>query len=258
VTDRLFPSALREVRTDLTKRPAIVGMLALGVILGISGPFGTIDAMSAGSRTLYWITVVVLTYGIGSFISTVIHALLGRQPVFLAMVLSTCVLGLSLTAVLTAINLVAFGMWYETWAEFLVQLGQVTLISAVVETCTYLLRSDTKATAPETTPLLNRLALDKRGALIALGAEDHYVRVTTSKGEELVLMRLSDAVQEVGSTEGLQIHRSHWIALDQIKNVTRKGDRGQVTLSDQTTRPISRGYMSAVRAAGLLPQGRGN
>jgi hypothetical protein len=38
VTDRLFPTALRELQADLSKRPVIVGVLALGLLLGISGP----------------------------------------------------------------------------------------------------------------------------------------------------------------------------------------------------------------------------
>jgi hypothetical protein len=38
VTDRLFPTALREVQADLSKRPVIAGVLALGLILVISAP----------------------------------------------------------------------------------------------------------------------------------------------------------------------------------------------------------------------------
>ncbi len=98
-------------------------------------------------------------------------------------------------------------------------------------------------------------APQKRGALIALSAEDHYVRVTTTAGTELVLMRLADAMAEISQTQGLQVHRSHWVALDQVVKVIRIGGRGELTLSDGSTRPISRGFMPAVRAAGLLPKG---
>lgn len=254
VTDRLVPSALREVRTDLTKRPVLIGMLALGLILGISGPFNTINLIPALPRTLYWITVVFVTFAIGSLIDTILRRLLTGRPTALVTILSACGIGLAVTATLALLNLLAFGFWYGSWMDFVTQLGVVTMISAVVVVCSVLLSS-----APTDTPaaLLNRLPLDKRGALVSLSAEDHYVRVTTTKGEEMVLIRLSDAVAEVGSTEGLQIHRSHWIALDQIEKITRKGDRGEVTLSNQTTRPISRSYMPTVREAGLLPKGRG-
>lgn len=144
-----------------------------------------------------------------------------------------------------------------TFVQLLELFGVVTLIAGVVEIGSFMLRTGpgTGATAPPT--VLARLPLEKRGALIALSAEDHYVRVTTTAGTELVLMRLSDAMAEVGQTQGLQVHRSHWVAQDQVIKVTRIGDRGELTLSDGSTCPISRGFMPAVRAAGLLPKGRG-
>lgn len=254
--NRFFLSALREVRSDLTRRPAIVGMLALGLILGISGPFNTINLMPALPRILYWVVVVVLTFAGGSLVSGIVHRLLAQRSVALMLLLSTCAIGLAVMAVLSIINLLAFGMWYESWTDFAIWLGVVTLISGVVEGGIFAVNTGREEGQDKPAPLLARLPLEKRGALIALSAEDHYVRVTTTRGEDLVLMRLSDAVQEVGSAQGLQIHRSHWIALDQIEKVTRSGDRGEVTLSDASMRPISRSYMPAVRAAGLLPKGR--
>ena len=74
------------------------------------------------------------------------------------------------------------------------------------------------------------LPMERRGALIAISAEDHYVRITTIRESDFVLMRLSDAVEEVGATQGLQIHRSYWIATDQIAEISRIADLGQVTL----------------------------
>lgn len=228
-------------------------MLALGVILGISGPFDTLRVLPALPRIAYWVTVVVLTFAMGSLISTLLHAALPRRSRWLVLGVSTAAIGVAVTAALGLLNLAAFGIWYETWAALLRQLGIVTLISGVIQTGFFLLRPEV---TPDAVPLLSRLPLDKRGALVALSAEDHYVRVTTTAGTDLVLMRLSDAMKEVGKTPGLQIHRSHWVALDQITQVLRRGDRGEVTLSDGRARPISRGHLPVVRAAGLLPQGR--
>lgn len=256
VTDRLSPSALRKWRDDLTKRPVVIGMLAMGMLLGISGPFDTLRLLPALPRILYWITVVVLTFATGSLVNTIVHAALRKRSSWLRLVMSTCAIGIAVTAVLSLLNLIVFGIWYATWAELLRQLGIVTLISGVIETCGFALRSETVPETATPAALLERLPLDKRGKLVALSGEDHYVRVTTTKGSELVLMRLSDAVKEAGDMPGLQIHRSHWVALDQIEQVNRTGDRGEVILSDGITRPISRGYMPAVRKAGLLPRTR--
>ena len=48
--------------------------------------------------------------------------------------------------------------------------------------------------------------------LYAIESEDHYLRVHTSAGQELILMRLADAVRELAGVEGLQTHRSWWVA----------------------------------------------
>ena len=254
--DRLFPSAVRELRSELTSRPAIVGMIAVGVILGISGPFDTLRVLPAVPRVLYWIIVVFVTYSVGTVVSTIVHQALKHRANWFQTVIAICANGTVLTAVLTLLNLLAFGIWPNTFGELLERLWVVTLISGVIEVGGHLLRNSQSSEAKKAVPLLDRLPVHKRGPLIALNAEDHYVRVTTTKGEELVLMRLSDAVKEVGDTSGLQIHRSHWVATDQIKEVNRSGDRGEMLLSDGGTRPISRGYMGAVREAGLLPRGR--
>jgi DNA-binding LytR/AlgR family response regulator len=59
----------------------------------------------------------------------------------------------------------------------------------------------------------------KREPLVTLSAEDHYVRLTTTNGTKLLLIRLSDAIKEIGDMRGMQIHRSHWIVMDQIQKV---------------------------------------
>ncbi|MCW1932118.1 LytTR family DNA-binding domain-containing protein [Pararhodobacter zhoushanensis] len=97
-----------------------------------------------------------------------------------------------------------------------------------------------------------RLPLDKRGALISLSVQDHYVEVVTLRGRELLLMRLSDAIAETGGDVGLQVHRSHWVALDQVRAARREGARGVLTLSDGREIPVSRTYAAAAKAAGLF------
>jgi len=245
--------ALRELRADFSKRPVLVGLIALGLILGISGPFNTFELLPAIPRLVYWVAIVVLTFAVGGVVSTIVHMTLDHRLNWLSYVVSTVAIGVTVTFVLSFINLATFGIWFENWVGFFNQLGVVTLISGVVEFSHLALRNNdtTKSMAPA--PLLNRLPLEKRGEIVALSAEDHYVRITTTKGTELVLMRLSDAINEIGDVSGLQVHRSHWIAVNQVKEVKRIGDRAEALVSDGTTHPISRGYMKAAREAGLFP-----
>ena len=100
--------------------------------------------------------------------------------------------------------------------------------------------------------LLTRLPLAKRGPLLSLSVQDHYVEVVTTRGRELLLMRLSDAIAETEGCAGLQVHRSHWVALDQVQAAHRDGARAVLTLSDGREIPVSRTYVPAAKEAGLL------
>ena len=151
--------------------------------------------------------------------------------------------------------MIVFGIWPSTWVKLLNQFIIVTLIFAVVEIGSFALCTGSKTQSENAVALMQRLPWEKRGPLVSLSAEDHDMRVTTAYGTKLLLIRLSDAIKEVGDTRGIQIHRSHWVALDQIQKVERSGDCGKVTMKDESSCPISRKYMPDVRAAGMLPNG---
>lgn len=253
---QIFPSALREVRDELTNRTALIALLGAGLVLGLSGPFGTIDLLKAVPRIAYWVFVAFTTYAIGSFLSSVCRRCMPRTPFWLKMVLSAFVIGTGAMAFLIVVNSAIFEFDPQNPIEIMPQWPLVILIAGIVNTGINLAQASRPQEAASPPPLLSRITLAKRGALIALSAEDHYVKVTTTNGSDMTLIRLSDAIKEVGDTAGLQIHRSHWVALDQVVDFTRTQDRGTLTLSNGETRPVSRSYMAAVRDAGLLPKAR--
>jgi len=100
---------------------------------------------------------------------------------------------------------------------------------------------------------LERLPFRLRDAeLYAVEAEDHYLRVRTSKGSELILLRLSDAIAELDVVEGVQTHRSWWVAKAGVAD-TRRGDgRATLILKDGAEAPVSRTYAKTLREAGWL------
>lgn len=102
--------------------------------------------------------------------------------------------------------------------------------------------------------LLDRVAFEKRGALVSLSMEDHYVRVRTTQGDDLVLMRLSDAIKETAPVQGLQTHRSHWVALDFLTACTRSGAGAVLTMHHGPDIPVSRSQIDQAKAKGLLKQ----
>jgi hypothetical protein len=106
------------------------------------------------------------------------------------------------------------------------------------------------ATPPK---FLERLPLKLRGGEVwAVEAEDHYLRLHTSKGQDLILMRLSDAIAELEGIEGMQVHRSWWVARDAITDAKRGDGRATLTLEDGSEVPVSRTYASQLREKGWI------
>lgn len=98
---------------------------------------------------------------------------------------------------------------------------------------------------------LSRLPPRLAGAdLYAVEAEDHYLRLHTSQGQDLILMRLGDAIEELEGLEGAQTHRSWWVAKAAVAGAERLDGRAVLTLKDGAEVPVSRGFAKALRSAG--------
>jgi len=92
----------------------------------------------------------------------------------------------------------------------------------------------------------------RQADILALSAEDHYLRVHTSAGETLILMRLYDAIAELDGIEGSQIHRSWWVARDAVRDVVRRDGKVDLVLAGGLRAPVSRRYQKALKADGWL------
>ena len=92
--------------------------------------------------------------------------------------------------------------------------------------------------------------------VLALGAEEHYVRVLTSDRSELVYGRFRDVVAEMPEAAGLQVHRSWWVAEDAVVAARRGARRYELELLNGTTVPVSDRFTQRVRERGLLTRPR--
>lgn len=88
--------------------------------------------------------------------------------------------------------------------------------------------------------------------LLALEAEDHYLRVHTDAGSALILMRLSDAIAETGCVEGARCHRSWWAARWAVESASRRGTAAALRLNGGLDVPVSRSHLPGLRAAGWM------
>ena len=107
--------------------------------------------------------------------------------------------------------------------------------------------------APAAPKFMARLPFRLREAeLYAVEAEDHYLRVRTSLGSDLILMRLSDALDELEGLGGARTHRSWWVARAGIADIKRAEGRAVLVLKDGAQAPVSRTHARALRQAGWL------
>lgn len=110
------------------------------------------------------------------------------------------------------------------------------------------------ATGPAPAPparFLERLPANLKGAeLWAVQAEDHYVRVHTSRGSALILLRLADAAAELDGIDGARVHRSWWVARSAVAGTARRGAQTVLQLQGGAEAPVSRSQFSELRRAG--------
>jgi hypothetical protein len=110
------------------------------------------------------------------------------------------------------------------------------------------------ASTPQSAPpkLIARLPPRLGDEVLALQAEDHYVRVHTRRGSDLLLMRLSDAIDELEGLEGDRVHRSWWVARPAVEAVSARGRRLTLTLANALEVPVTREAAAKLRRDGWL------
>lgn len=90
-----------------------------------------------------------------------------------------------------------------------------------------------------------------RGSIISVSAQDHYVLITTKKGTHLHRMGLAEALGKLPENDGIQVHRSHWVAISAMRKLDKKGNRHFVSLQNGDAIPVSAGKLDKISA--LLP-----
>lgn len=234
----------------------LIALAGVSVLLALSGPFDTLGALPPLPRLAYWGTIVWLTYGCGTALYLAFPGLDRRPPRPGLFVLVSLLMGMAATVILLIVNYLFLGVGLASLLGLVELFGFAWLVSAILTALSALSgrgRSAQVAQTAKTPRLLARLPVEKRGALVSLSVEDHYVQVTTTKGREMLLMRLRDAIAESEPTPGLRVHRSHWVALSHVDRVVRRGDGARITTSRGEELPVSRSSMSELRASGLLP-----
>lgn len=230
---------------------------AAGVFLTLTGAMDT-SQIPLWLRFAYWVPLMIG----GAFLGHAASLMIGR---FIRAEMNPWVFGTMLAVALTVpVTLV---VWFYTglalgnelsMRTLLAMVGPVFVISAAMTALMLLVNWPGRVThapapgaATGSVRFLERFPPKLRGAtLYAVSAEDHYLRLHTSKGSDLILMRLADAISELEGLEGAQTHRSWWVAKDAVEGTRREGDRLVLELKGGAEAPVSRPNIKPLREAG--------
>jgi len=83
--------------------------------------------------------------------------------------------------------------------------------------------------------------------ILAVKAEQHYIRVYTPTQEFMVLYRFSDALRDLDPEPGLQVHRSYWIRKTAVDTIRPSAKKFTVRLKTGASIPVSTPYHGVVR-----------
>lgn len=260
--------------------------LLVGVILGWNrvnvGPY-----LSRGASTLYWTGLAFAVWIAGTIGTLLLHAVVGRRrwPLWLLAFAGAIVglilfywpiaryrhfgLGLLPPGVggqppplpwptldylprLIANTLPGLVYWTaSTWAVsrmFAPQAARPDGEPAVVPVTAGAAASTAIATTTVAEAALRaRLPVHLDGEILALKAEDHYVRVYTARGDTLVHYRFRDAVRDLACVDGLQVHRSFWVRRSAITRRYSEGHSQFLRLRNDLRVPVSRSYLHSLR-----------
>lgn len=226
----------------------------IGVVMAVLGPFGSSEN-SLIERLVYWQICMVGGGVIGIALDHPIRIVL---PAFWPRLLSVSVAMTPFVTILVALTNHWLGGMRLTWDNLFQPWFQVFVVCFAAMLFRQLVWGRAPAVAPAEPSAADpveafrqRLSARRRAAeLLAVEAEDHYLRVHTDAGQELITARFGDALSELATTPGFRTHRSWWVAASAIEDVKWLRGRGEARLTNGMLVPISRGQAAPLKAAG--------
>lgn len=225
-------------------------------VMAVLAPLGT-GQIGIGLRLVYWLLLMESGAILGMVVTRSMErwGRLRDRP-WLEGALVTLLIAVPLTVVVALARTAFFGIGLPGLYASSIMFGLVLMITSILVAISYALeKKEPLPAGPDpAAAFAARLPLPLRGAaVLALEAEDHYLRVHLAGGQSaLILMRLTDAIAELAAVPGQRTHRSWWVARDAVAAVAKADGRAVLTLAGGTEVPVSRTYYPALRDAGWL------
>lgn len=83
--------------------------------------------------------------------------------------------------------------------------------------------------------------------VLRVRADDHYLEIFTARGRRFLRGRMKDALRILANAEGVQPHRSWWVAHAEIAGLQRQGRDYVLTTRDGGEIPVARSRLEEIR-----------
>ena len=239
---------VNELKTDFRSRVPAVIWLVVTLALAVTGPFGSYGEMSLTARLAFWAPIMAVGIAVATVLRAYVFGTLGLKANLFGSLLAAALICLVLCPPLFALTHLFFEpaqAGIPGFGELVLLVGSVSLGVCAVHHSVQVPQELTlvEESAPvelTLSRLMRRLDPALQGDLWSISVRDHYVEVATSAGSASLLMRLSDAIHEAEPVEGVQVHRSHWVAWEAVCEVDRNEGKMHLILRNGQKIPVSR------------------
>lgn len=238
----------------------IAVILSIGIVLGYLGPLGSYESPLL-IRLLYWVVAVAVGYIVYNSVYHFCYFYAEKKniPYLITFFVGAIVSAFFLTFIVAAYTNYFWDIPNGYWQRYVIHYPQVFIIGIAIGTIDIFMRRNIgKKRSSKNNDhragddFLNRLPTEIGKELICFVMEDHYLRIYTSDGEHLLLHRMKDALQELTDYNGIQVHRSWWIAIDKVKKVKKERRKATITMTNGVEVPVSQKYLPLIKEVGLI------
>ncbi|MCT7942122.1 LytTR family DNA-binding domain-containing protein [Shewanella holmiensis] len=279
MTNREIPSNNQQLKSEPTKNKLLQQLLivvSIGLFIGFMRPFG-MDQFTLLLSMSYWVFTCVCGYLIYMPLINLGHKYLAKSVTTLwqRVAISSLLASLIMSLIVPFIGWLFFEQTLHLADNFLLALPNTLVIGSIItfismlqnhvdhqkqqlEQSQHVIEQSKKVierhqqnndiNALQIEQFMALLPLEKRGKLLCLEMDDHYLKVHTDKGQHMLLMRLKDALMQLEGFPGLQTHRSWWVANHAVVSVNKENRKMSLLLTNHLEVPVSRTFVEAVKA----------
>lgn len=279
MTNREIPLNNQQLKSEPTKNKLLRQLLIvvfIGLFIGFMRPFG-MDQFSLLLSMSYWVFTCVCGYFIYMPCIHLGHKYLAKNVTapWQRVAISSLLAGLLMSLVVPFIGWLFFNSTPPLGDNFLLALPNTLVIGSIItfvsmlqnhvnhqkqqlEQSQHVIEQSQKVIEQhqqsrdidtiQIEQFMGLLPLEKRGQLLCLEMDDHYLKVHTDKGQHMLLMRLKDALMQLEGFPGLQTHRSWWVANHAVVSVNKENRKMSLLLTNHLEVPVSRTFVEAVKA----------